>query len=261
MRLMGVVSALLKLSLGLSLVLAACGGSASVSVAPSSSVAASKPTAASVGASKPAAASIAASKPATSAQTSLAASAPKPSGAVAASAPPASSAPGRTEERSESAEPSGGEAGEGPPKPNPLAPLPSGGNPEFAPVPGVDHTKNGAAAGMHGNPTAGQSVFTQNCVACHAAEGKGGIPNPGSEDSTVPPLNPIDPGFKASAKGDPGVFAREIDLFIQHGSRPDGSNPVFSMPAWGDGNRLTQQQIADVEAYVMQLNGLAWPNT
>ena len=31
------------------------------------------------------------------------------------------------------------------------------------------------------------------------------------------------------------------------------------MSAWGDKGKLTQQQIADVEAYVMQLNGVSWP--
>lgn len=154
----------------------------------------------------------------------------------------------------------GEEAAEGPPQPNALPTVGPGGNPAFAPVAGVDITKNGAAASIHGSATAGQTIFAQNCVACHNVDGKGGLVNPGSEDGTVPPLNPIDPGFKASAKGDPAAFAREIDLFIQHGSRPSGSSPALSMIAWGDQGKLTQQQIADVEAYVMQLNGVSWPS-
>ena len=145
-----------------------------------------------------------------------------------------------------------------PPEPNPLTPLAPGGNPEFAPVPGADLSKNGPAASIHGSLQAGQLVFTQNCLACHGVDGKGGFPNAGSDDGTVPALNPIDPGFAAAAKGDPAAFAREIDLFIQHGSRPSGPNPMLSMVPWGDAKRLTQQQIADVEAYVMQLNGVSW---
>ena len=144
------------------------------------------------------------------------------------------------------------------PKPNLLAPLQPGGNPEFAPVPGADLSTNGPAASTHGSAQAGQLVFAQNCLACHGVDGKGGFPNAGSDDGTVPPLNPIDPGFAAAAKGDPAAFAREIDLFIQHGSRPSGPNPMLSMVPWGDSKRLTQQQIADVEAYVMHLNGVSW---
>ena len=167
--------------------------------------------------------------------------------------------PGKKEER-ELTPTVGEEPAEGAPLPNALPTIAAGGNPAFAPVAGVDITKVGAAATIHGSAAQGQIVFAQNCQACHNADGKGGLANPGSDDGTVPPLNPIDPGFKATAKGDPAVFAREIDLFIQHGSRPSGSNPTLSMIPWGDQNKLTQQQIADVEAYVMQLNGISWPS-
>ncbi len=147
----------------------------------------------------------------------------------------------------------------GPPQPNPLPAVPEGGNKDYAPVPGVDLTKNGAAASIHGSAAAGQVVYVQNCQSCHGAEGKVGISNPGSDDGTVPVLNPLDPSFAASAKDDPATFARELDLFVQHGSRPAGPNPTFSMIPWGDQQKLTQQQIADVEAYIMQLNGVSWP--
>lgn len=176
---------------------------------------------------------------------------PAPAGATPAAGTPA---PAKTEEK-EKTPASGEEPAEGPPEPNPLPTIGPGGNANFAPVPGADITKAGAAATIHGSAAAGQAVYTQNCAVCHGPDGKGGVPNPGSGDGTVPPLNPIDPGFKASAKGDSAAFAGELDLFIQHGSRPSGSNPSFSMIPWGDQNKLTQQQIADVEAYVIQLNG------
>jgi mono/diheme cytochrome c family protein len=133
-------------------------------------------------------------------------------------------------------------------------PLPTG-----APNPTADITRNGGAASVHGSAAAGQVVFDQHCAVCHGPAGKGGVPNPGSDDGAVPPLNPIDPRFNASANGDPAAFAREIDRFIQHGSRPTGPNPEHLMPAWGDQQSLTQQQVADVEAYVIRLNGLSWP--
>ena len=45
-----------------------------------------------------------------------------------------------------------------------------------------------------------------------------------------------------------------LDLFLEHGSTPEGPNPKETMPAWGDTKKLTPQQIADVIAYVMSLN-------
>ena len=49
-------------------------------------------------------------------------------------------------------------------------------------------------------------------------------------------------------------IATNLDLFLEHGSTPEGPGPTFSMPAWGDKKLLTPQQIADVIAYVISLN-------
>lgn len=109
----------------------------------------------------------------------------------------------------------------------------------------------GEAIKLTGNPRKGAEIFNANCVSCHSTAGKGGIPNPGSADGTVPALNPIDPTLQSQ---DYKTFATNIDLFIQHGSTPEGSNPPLRMTAFGDQNILTQQQIADVIAYVISLN-------
>lgn len=109
----------------------------------------------------------------------------------------------------------------------------------------------GPAATMHGNAKAGAKIFANNCMPCHGAKGKGGVPNPGSDDGTVPPLNPIDPTI---ANKDHKVFAYNADLFVQNGSRPAGPHPAISMPAWGADKMLKQQQIADVIAYIISLN-------
>ncbi len=108
----------------------------------------------------------------------------------------------------------------------------------------------GPALNLKGDSTRGAQVFV-NCVPCHGEQGKGGVVNAGSADGTVPALNPID---ATMASRDPKVFANNIDLFIEHGSTPDGPNPSLKMPAWGDTNGLTPQQIADVIAYIMSLN-------
>ena len=110
----------------------------------------------------------------------------------------------------------------------------------------------GEAVNLKGSSSSGVEIFAANCQICHAAQGKGGNPNPGSSDGTIPALNPIDPTI---ANADYKTFATNVDLFVEHGSTPDGTNPTFSMPAWGDKKLLSPQQIADVIAYVVSLNG------
>ena len=111
----------------------------------------------------------------------------------------------------------------------------------------------GEAADIIGSAKHGATLFQTNCTSCHGDKGTGGVANPGSEDGTVPPLNPIDEEF---ADTTPQIFAENIDRVVQHGSVPPGSNPQRVMPAFGDNNTLTQQEIADIEAYVLQLNGV-----
>ena len=109
----------------------------------------------------------------------------------------------------------------------------------------------GKAAALIGDRKKGENLFTKNCQSCHGPQGKDNVPNPGSSDGTVPPLNPIDPEL---ANKKPSVFAANIDRFIQHGSIPTGSNPVLFMPNWGE--KLSQPALADLEAYIMHLNGV-----
>jgi mono/diheme cytochrome c family protein len=109
----------------------------------------------------------------------------------------------------------------------------------------------GAAINLTGDPIAGAALYVLHCRSCHGDAGKGGVSNIGSGDGTVPPLNPIDPLL---LDPDPKVSAKNIDLFIQHGSVPEGPAPFRTMPGWGDQNALTQQQIADVIAYIISLN-------
>lgn len=109
----------------------------------------------------------------------------------------------------------------------------------------------GAAVNLVGDATSGAQIFATNCQKCHGEQGKGGVDNPGSTDGTVPPLNPIDDTLVSQ---DFKTFATNIDLFIEHGSTPEGDNPKFVMDAWGDSGKLTPQQIADVIRYLVELN-------
>jgi mono/diheme cytochrome c family protein len=109
----------------------------------------------------------------------------------------------------------------------------------------------GPAVSLSGDITRGAGIFQANCVRCHGAEGKGGVVNTGSTDGTVPPLNPIDDTMVSI---DYKTFAENIDLFVEHGSTPEGEKPAVTMPAWGDEQKLKPQEIADVIAYLIHLN-------
>jgi mono/diheme cytochrome c family protein len=111
----------------------------------------------------------------------------------------------------------------------------------------------GSGATMVGDAARGQPDFGLYCATCHGPQGVLGISNPGSDDESVPELNPID---FTIASSDPKVFAVNVDLFVEHGSIPEGPNPLIMMPSFGDSTMLTDQQIADLIAYVMMLNGV-----
>lgn len=127
--------------------------------------------------------------------------------------------------------------------------------PPSAPTPEPARPSNpgepGPAAALTDDIARGQSEFGLYCAACHGPEGVQGIPNPGSDDGSVPVLNPIDPTI---ANPDPKIFAANVDLFVEYGSVPEGLSPEILMPSFGDSKMLTEQQIADLIAYVMHLN-------
>ncbi|MCJ7498522.1 MAG: cytochrome b N-terminal domain-containing protein [candidate division Zixibacteria bacterium] len=113
--------------------------------------------------------------------------------------------------------------------------------------------ETGPAAKIIGSADRGAELFKRVCSFCHGSEGTDKVPNPGSDDGTVPSLNLID---KELSSQDPQMFAENIDRFIQHGSIPSGPNPQLRMPDFGDNNVLTQPQISNLEAYILYLNGI-----
>ncbi len=142
-----------------------------------------------------------------------------------------------------------------PAPPEPTEPPPAANGPTPEPARPSNPGDPGPAASMKGEVIRGEAAFGQFCAACHGPEGREevGIPNPGSSDGVVPPLNPIDPTLVSS---DPGVFAINLDLFIEHGSIPEGPAPLIMMPNFGESKLLDDQQIADLIAYLMNLNGV-----
>ena len=95
-----------------------------------------------------------------------------------------------------------------------------------------------------GDATAGQALYAKyGCINCHGPNGLGGVPNPQSPDTTVPPLSGKDfaTEFNTEAK---------IADVIRSGS-VIGKAPIVSMPHWA--TILSDQQIAQLVAYIRTL--------
>jgi mono/diheme cytochrome c family protein len=111
--------------------------------------------------------------------------------------------------------------------------LPKVRDAEPVPVP----TKQGAAV-------AGAALYVRNgCINCHGPSGLGGVPNPLSEDKTIPPLSGQD--FREEFDTD-----AKITEMIRSGS-VIGKPPIASMPHWG--GILSDEELADLVAYLKTL--------
>jgi len=120
------------------------------------------------------------------------------------------------------------------------------------------------AIGVIGNKDHGAILFHQSCIMCHGPHGDNKTPgfssylvsetnqaNGTQPPKGVPSLNPID---RALFNADPQKFVEIIDQRLQHGVPNSQGGP--NMPAFGDTHALSQAQIADLEAYVLSLNGV-----
>ncbi|HKC78034.1 MAG TPA: cytochrome c, partial [Gaiellaceae bacterium] len=81
------------------------------------------------------------------------------------------------------------------------------------------------------------------CINCHGPNGLGGVPNPLSADTVIPPLS--GQGFRHDFPTD-----KAIADVIRSGS-VIGKAPIVSMPHWG--GILSNQQIAELIAYLKTL--------
>jgi mono/diheme cytochrome c family protein len=138
-----------------------------------------------------------------------------------------------------------------PVKASPAPESPAGKSGETAASP--EEKLPGRAAYTIGDSENGSVLFKERCASCHGEKGKGGVPNPGSDNKVVPALDPI---ARDEFSADPRVFAKNIDGYIQHGSVPPGAAPALIMPAFGDSHSLTQEEIANLEAYILSLNSV-----
>ena len=92
-----------------------------------------------------------------------------------------------------------------------------------------------ATAAITGNAAAGKAIYTTKCVACHKADGSGGLKLTGN-----PTPNWKDPKVWADKKRTE-AYLRDC---ITNGKVPSG------MVAWGKTTQLNPKQIEDVMAYI-----------
>ena len=110
-----------------------------------------------------------------------------------------------------------------------------------SPGPSGSSAASGAIT-LPGDPNKGATLYTQNCVTCHGSSLEGGI-------GAV--LNPIE---KLPGVADPLDPAFLINV-ITNGRQPQPGDPKSTpMPAKGGNNKLTDQDVRDLAAYIIQQN-------
>ena len=95
-----------------------------------------------------------------------------------------------------------------------------------------------ATAAITGNAAAGKAIYTTKCVACHKADGSGGLKLTGN-----PTPNWKDPKVWADKKRTE-AFMRDC---ITNGKVPSG------MVAWGKTGQVKPAQVEDLIAYINTL--------
>jgi cbb3-type cytochrome c oxidase subunit III len=111
-------------------------------------------------------------------------------------------------------------------------------------LPAVAGTQPVSVPAGQGAAVAGSALYVRyGCINCHGPNGLGGVPNPLSEDKTIPPLTGGD--FRGEFNTDAKIAA-----MIRSGS-VIGKAPIVSMPHWG--GILSDQQIAELTAYLKTL--------
>ncbi len=100
------------------------------------------------------------------------------------------------------------------------------------------------ATTLPGDPTKGATLYAQNCTTCHGSSLEGGI------GATLNPIEKL-PGVK-----DPLDPAFLINI-ITNGRQPQAGDPKqTAMPAKGGNSSLTDQDIKDLAAFIIQQNHL-----
>lgn len=104
---------------------------------------------------------------------------------------------------------------------------------------GAASSASSAGTGLKGDPAKGATLFGQNCATCHGSNLEGGV---------GPKLNPIEQLPGVSNPKDPAY----LETTITNGRAGQGQFSGTAMPSFG--GKLSQQDIADLAAFILQQN-------
>jgi cytochrome c5 len=110
-----------------------------------------------------------------------------------------------------------------------------------SPAAGGGSTASGTTS-LPGDPTRGATLYAQNCTTCHGASLEGGIGATLNPIEKLPGVsNPLDPNFLIN--------------IITMGRQPQPGDPKqTAMPAKGGNSSLTDQDVRDLAAFIIQQN-------
>src|SRR5436305_4225 len=115
---------------------------------------------------------------------------------------------------------------------------------DTSPSPSPGATASGATT-LPADPTKGATLYAQNCATCHGAGLEGGIGAVLNPIDKLPGVaNPLDPNFL-------------IDVIANGRKHQPGDPKQADMPAKGGNNKLTEQDVKDLAAYIIQQNHTA----
>jgi mono/diheme cytochrome c family protein len=101
---------------------------------------------------------------------------------------------------------------------------------------------SGSAVPLPGDPTKGAALYGANCASCHGASLTGGI---------GPALNPIEKLPNVANPLDPAFL---IGIITNGRVHQAGDPRQTDMPAKGGNSSLTEQNVKDLAAYIIQQN-------
>ncbi len=115
---------------------------------------------------------------------------------------------------------------------------------DTSPSPSPGGSAASGATALPGDPTKGATLYAQNCATCHGASLEGGIGAVLNPIDKLPGVaNPLDPNF--------------LIQVITNGRQPQPGDPKqVAMPAKGGNPNLTDQDVRDLAAYIIQQNHL-----
>jgi disulfide bond formation protein DsbB len=113
---------------------------------------------------------------------------------------------------------------------------------DTSPSPSTSGSGASGATALPGDPNRGAALYAQNCATCHGASLEGGIGAVLNPIDHLPGVsNPLDPTF--------------LIYVITNGRQPQPGDPKsIAMPPKGGNPNLTDQDIKDLAAYIIQQN-------